>query len=225
MSSEQDEFSCRSDGVRIYKKEHVIVAPPFKSELEYIYGTFQRTSDGSLIMKYSKDQALFMWGFIPWFSHFSSYWVKWPAYINGEAKGAMPNAGSGDVESMYNSYLTMSRNYQNPLDAWKWLCRVADLGYAKAQAEVAYWHHSNAWRHVKPKRLSWLEKAGVQQNNKIAYLWYSLAANGRIHELQTRDKLFSGVFSNEEISEAKEMITNWAPGQCEHDLLSENASK
>ena len=222
LSSEQDEFSCTSDGVRIYKKDDLVVAPPFKSQFEYIYGTFLRASDDTLMMKYSHDSAFLMWGFIPWVSDFSSHWVKWPPRKYGGAKGVLASDKTSSGETMYKNYLSISMKYQSPSAAWRWLCRAADLGYSKAQSEVAYWHHSNAWKYVKPKRLSWLKEAGIRQNNKISYLWYTLAASDDDHDLQTRDKLFSGIFSTDDISVAKEMIDNWNVGQCENYLVFDN---
>jgi hypothetical protein len=125
----------------------------------------------------------------------------------------------GDAKLMYRAYRGMSYEYIDPVSAWKWLCKAADMGYENAQLEVAYWHRENSWKIAKPHRREWIREAGIQADDRIAYLWYTLAAKGDDKRLQIRDYLFSEPFSGEtlsgkEIAEAKDMVSNWKPGQC-----------
>lgn len=124
----------------------------------------------------------------------------------------------GDAKAMYGVYLGMSYEYIEPVTAWKWLCKAADLGYENAQIEVAYWHRESNWKNANPLRRTWMRKAGIQADDRIAYLWYTLAAKGNDKRLHIRDYLFSETLSEKEIAEAKDMVSNWKPGQCERSL-------
>jgi len=115
---------------------------------------------------------------------------------------------------MYRAYRGMSYEYIDPVSAWKWLCKAADMGYENAQLEVAYWHRENSWKIAKPHRREWIREAGIQADDRIAYLWYTLAAKGDDKRLQIRDYLFSETLYEKEIAEAKDMVRNWKPGQC-----------
>ena len=120
----------------------------------------------------------------------------------------------GDAKAMYRVYLGMSYEYIEPIAAWEWLCKAADQGYENAQIEVAYWHRESNWKNAKPLRSAWMRKAGIQADDRIAYLWYTLAAKGDDERLLIRNYLFSETLSEKEIEEAKDMVSNWKPGQC-----------
>ena len=120
----------------------------------------------------------------------------------------------GDPDAMYQLFLTMRDEYIEPVAAWEWLCKAADLGYENAQLEVAYWHRESNWEFARTVRIAWMCKAGIQADDRIAYLWYTLAAKGDEKILKIRDDLFSATLSGKEIAEAKDMVSNWRPGQC-----------
>jgi hypothetical protein len=84
----------------------------------------------------------------------------------------------GDAKAMYRVYLGMSYEYIEPVAAWEWLCGAANLGYENAQIEVAYWHRESNWEHARPERIEWLRKAKIRADDRIAYVWYTLAAKG-----------------------------------------------
>ena len=132
-----------------------------------------------------------------------------------EMQEMQERASQGDPDAQYNVFLFMKDEYTEPAVAWEWLCKAADQGYKKAQEEVGYWHNKTNWERARPlfERL-WLRKAGIQADNRVAYMWYNIAANGDPDRLRTISDLFSGKLTEEEIAEADDMIRNWKPGQC-----------
>jgi TPR repeat protein len=128
-------------------------------------------------------------------------------------------AEDGNIKAIYRVYIGMRDEYIEPVSAWEWLCKAADLGYENAQIEVAYWHRESNWEFLRPDRIGWLRKANIRADDRIAYLWYTLAAKGDDKRLRIRDNLFSETLSEKEIAEAKDMVSNWKPGQCQSDLM------
>lgn len=130
-------------------------------------------------------------------------------------KTFLDKASQGNPDAQYNVFLIMKDEYTEPAVAWEWLCKAADQGYKKAQEEVGYWHNKTNWERTRPlfERL-WLRKAGIHADNRVAYMWYNIAANGDPDRLRTISDLFSGKLTEEEIAEADDMIRNWKPGQC-----------
>ena len=124
------------------------------------------------------------------------------------------SAELGEPDSQYEVFLLMRNAYIEPVSAWEWLCKAADLGYENAQIEVAYWHRESNWKFAQPDRIEWLHKANIRADDRIAYLWYTLASNGDDKRLRIRNNLFSETLSKKEIAEAKDMVRNWKPGQC-----------
>ena len=118
------------------------------------------------------------------------------------------------AEEMYRIYLGLSYQYIEPVAAWESLCKAADEGYEKAQIEVAYWHRESNWEFARPNRVEWLRKAEIRADDRISYLWYTLAAKGDDKRLSIRDNLFSETLSENEMAEAKDMVNKWKPGQC-----------
>jgi len=126
----------------------------------------------------------------------------------------LESAETGEPESQYEVFLSMRNAYIEPVSAWKWLCKAADLGYENAQIEVAYWHRESNWEFAQSDRIEWLHKANIRADDRIAYLWYTLASNGDDKRLRIRNNLFSETLSKKEIAEAKDLVRNWKPGQC-----------
>lgn len=123
-------------------------------------------------------------------------------------------ASQGSRYIQYDVFLFMRDRHIEPVVAWGWLCKAADQGYKKAQVEVGYWHYELNWEHSQPGHIEWLRKAGIQADNRVAYMWYTIAANGDSDRLRTINNLFSGKLTKEEIAEANDMVRNWKPGQC-----------
>jgi len=128
-------------------------------------------------------------------------------------------AEEGDAKAMYRVYRGMSDEHIEPVAAWGWLCKAADRGYENAQIEVAYWHRESNWGYARLDRVEWLRKAKIRADDRIAYLWYTLAAKGDDKRLRIRDNQFSETLSEKEIVEAKDMVSNWEPGQCQSGLM------
>ena len=80
LSSEGPDYKCTDNGVRISWRDNLVIAPPFVSLADYESGTFQRATDGALIMKRDQSHVVLMWGFIPWLTDIRAEWVRWPPY-------------------------------------------------------------------------------------------------------------------------------------------------
>ena len=143
-------------------------------------------------------------------------------YINwepGKCQTDLHNTEKNKPAYMYRKYKYIYRNWGDPIIAWKWLCKSADHGYGKAQIEVAYWYRESNWKYADVARLAWIQKAVLHADDRIAYLWYTRAAKGKVSKLEIRDILFQPILSDSELAEADEMVSNWKPGQCEQALL------
>ena len=82
-----------------------------------------------------------------------------------------------------------------------YLCRAADQGHPNAQIEVG--------RHFAQGNY------GIQKDFRRAYVWYSLASNSGF---DTHLKLLVQDMTPKQINDAKRMLADWKPGQCEEDL-------
>jgi TPR repeat protein len=101
-----------------------------------------------------------------------------------------------------------------PAAAWRLLCKAANQGYKEAQIEIGYWHNESSWERAQSDRIAWLKNAGIDADNRVAYMWYTLAAKGDLDRLRIINNMFSGELTEEEAAKAKDMARNWKPGQC-----------
>jgi len=111
---------------------------------------------------------------------------------------------------------------QTTSDAWKWLCMIANSGHGEAQRSVGNWHRTLIWQSG-TERLGWLrDEVGIQPDNRVAYMWYTLAdANGNLSALSQREVFLEAGMTPEKIGQAEQMIRDWKPGDCpnaEHRL-------
>ena len=115
------------------------------------------------------------------------------------------NASKGDADAQ----LSLFRNVisQDTNRALGWLCRSADLGNQEARSIVAKIYEYGGY--------IWIRKGHIQQNYKLAYVWHALSGLYDEEDLQ----FFADRHLNSaELSEAKNMLREWQPGQCEKDL-------
>jgi hypothetical protein len=61
----------------------------------------------------------------------------------------------------------------------------------------------------------WIRKGDIQQNYKLAYVWYALPG---IYDEEDLQFFADRHLNSEELSEAKSLLREWQPGQCEKDL-------
>ena len=127
-------------------------------------------------------------------------------------------AEKGNYIATYKRYQRLRSRSETALAAWRWLCSAANAGYPKAQAEVGHWHTSTSWdtwRGRNEEGLSLLRRVGVQSDNRIAYMWYTLAASSGGASMQhAREYYFVGLLTNAEKSQAEQMAKDWKPGDC-----------
>ena len=135
-------------------------------------------------------------------------------------------ADRGNSKAAYELYehlLRVSRRLYDKLvpgtgsTAWRWLCRAADSGFTKGQSLVARWHRTDlspspGWE----REEEFAREAGIRPDNRVAYLWYTLAArNGDDHAQNLRDWLVHAVdMTADEIAQAEQWARDWKPGEC-----------
>lgn len=108
-----------------------------------------------------------------------------------------------EVRKEYRQYTSRSLNDSSRL---QWLCRAADHGHPNAQADVGS---------------IIFENENIDKRDLVrAYVWYSLAAQSTClnYSLQL-EKIVHGMTA-EQTDMAKQLLNNWAPGQCEKDLIN-----
>jgi len=96
---------------------------------------------------------------------------------------------------------------QDTNQALGWLCKSADLGNQEARSIMAKTYEYGGY--------IWIRKGDIQQNYKLAYVWHALSGLYDEEDLQ----FFADRHLNSaELSEAKNLLRVWRPGQCEKDL-------
>ncbi len=128
----------------------------------------------------------------------------------------------GNTNAAFVIYLQLSSERRTTSDAWKWLCMIANSGHGEAQRTLGNWHRTLTWQSG-TERLEWLrDEVGIQPDNRIAYMWYTLAgANGNLSALSQRKVFLEAGMTPEEIGQAEQMVRDWKPGDCpsaEHRL-------
>ncbi len=110
-------------------------------------------------------------------------------------------AEGGDAEAQLQLYHAHAAEPSSLV----WLCRSADQNHPYAQAELGRIYHMGLF--WKSNDLRW------------AYVWYGLAIKNKPgswgHEYLT---VKSGL-SPEQLRDAEAMLVDWAPGQCERELV------
>jgi hypothetical protein len=97
--------------------------------------------------------------------------------------------------------------YQNPKESLRWLCKSADQGNQDASHILGSIYSRDGF--------DWIDRNFVRQDDQLAYMWYSLSGQMDGELLHS----FAGRHLNSvELSEAKSLLREWTPGQCERDL-------
>jgi len=113
------------------------------------------------------------------------------------------NKGNSDAQlKLFKEVLSQDTNR-----ALGWLCKSADLGNQEARSIMAKIYQYGGY--------TWIKKGVVQQDYKLSYLWHALSGLYDQEDLQFfADRLLNSA----ELSEAKNLLREWTPGQCERDL-------
>lgn len=133
-------------------------------------------------------------------------------------------AKSGDAGSAYEIYEITVLMPGHASDSRNWLCKAANEGYVEAQMELGYRHQSVVWKTSVDKiRMQNLREAGFNPDDRIAYMWYTLAAasaetNGlagdRTAAILEFRRYVTKDMADKEIAESKRLVREWKPGQC-----------
>ena len=107
-----------------------------------------------------------------------------------------------ETERAFHTYESITIENGPGTEALKWLCKAANAGHAKA------------WRNLGHAHRSWSEnKLGIQENNRVAFMWYRLATVGGAN-IGNYVRLLAREMTTAEISAAEQMARDWKPGQC-----------
>ncbi len=127
-------------------------------------------------------------------------------------------AKSGDAGIAYETYEVTVMIPGHASDSRKWLCKAANEGHVEAQMELGYRHRSAVWKTSLADniRMQNLREAGFNPDDRIAYMWYTLAAaSAETNDLALKRRRYvMKDMADKEIAEAKRMIQAWKPGQC-----------
>jgi hypothetical protein len=117
------------------------------------------------------------------------------------------NAGAKQGNADAQLALFKSMRYENPKEALRWLCRSADQGNQYASHILGSIYSREGF--------SWIDRSLVRRDYQLAYMWYSFGGQMDGEMLHS----FAGRHLNAaELSEAENLLREWAPGQCERDL-------
>ena len=148
-----------------------------------------------------------------------------------EESGLRLEAEAGNAIAQWKAYKVLG----NTSEGYKWLCRAADHGYTAAQSELGF--------------LYALGPNGFTQDYTKAFVWYRLAASGRLKKdvdkaLNLRKKRadcrnvdaqvcyiaqqtawLMGILKDQGIARAEQLLQQWQPGQCERELVTAKSDK
>jgi len=114
------------------------------------------------------------------------------------------NKGSTDAQLKLFEGLRAS----NPTEALRWLCYSADLGNQEARKVLAEIYEYGGY--------VWIKEGIIEPNYKLAYVWQGLS--GQIYPGQQHFYFADRYLTTAELSEAKKMLEDWQPGNCEREL-------
>ena len=114
-------------------------------------------------------------------------------------------ANKGNSDAQLKLFKEMRAAY--PEEALRWLCQSADQGNQNARHILGsiYEHDEHIW----------VDRYFVRQDYQLAYMWYSL---GGQMDGEMLNSFADRHLNSEELSEAKNLLREWTPGQCERDL-------
>jgi len=114
-------------------------------------------------------------------------------------------ANKGNTDAQLNLFKEIRRQDTNR--AFGWLCKSADLGNQEAREILAEIYENGGH--------PWIKTGIVKRNDKLAYVWYALSGKFDKELLQS----FADIFlTSEQQLEAKTMLEDWQPGNCEREL-------
>jgi hypothetical protein len=114
-------------------------------------------------------------------------------------------ANKGNSDAQLKLFNEMRTAY--PEEALRWLCQSADLGNQEARFIMAKTYENGGYTGIR--------KGDIQQSYKLAYVWHALSGLYDEEDLQFfADRHLTAT----ELSEAKKLLREWRPGQCEKDL-------
>lgn len=132
------------------------------------------------------------------------------ASLDSHKVSGNPNAAWGLFKDLYPS-----SRVEEEVVAWKALCMAAAMNHPAAQSEVGYWHRTDVWENLMDGRAVSLRTADFKPDNRLAYMWYTLAAeNGDSDAVRHREYVISADMTPRQIMEAEQMARNWKPGDC-----------
>ena len=159
-------------------------------------------------------QLILLTGFLSgcWTAHYTIEKDRFTEKEIEEAEKATPElvkleleANKGNADAQLKLFKEMRAAY--PTEALRWLCKSADQGNQDARHILGsiYEHDEHIW----------VDRYFVRQDYQLAYMWYSL---GGQMDGEMLNSFADRHLNSEELSEAKNLLREWTPGQCERDL-------
>ena len=147
-----------------------------------------------------------------WTAHYTSEKDSFTEEEIEKAEKATPElvkleleANKGNADAQLKLFKEIRAIY--PKEALRWLCKSADLGNQEARFIMAKTYENGGYTGIR--------KGDIQQSYKLAYVWHALSGLYDEEDLQFfADRHLTAT----ELSEAKKLLREWRPGQCEKDL-------
>lgn len=98
----------------------------------------------------------------------------------------------------------------NPTEALRWLCYSADLGNQEARKILAEIYEYGGY--------IWIKEGIIERNYILAYVWRGLSGQYYPGHQQFYFVSTGQYLTTAELSEAKKMLEDWQPGNCEREL-------
>jgi TPR repeat protein len=98
--------------------------------------------------------------------------------------------------------------------AWGLLCSEANKGYVSAQIELAQLHSTSKWHGRSADEKAWLSQAGIQPDDRIAYMWHALARSRGHAEGAHAIEALESRLDQRQLAEARGLVNTWMSGDC-----------
>jgi hypothetical protein len=124
--------------------------------------------------------------------------------------GADRLAKDVDAKDAFALFYLLDLSGGHEQGALRWLCRAANERQFSAMQLLARWHDTRETLFY--KRRIWLQKAGVEPDDAVAFMWGSLMTEGypASHQaISTNERI-----SSADMARGEQLAKDWRPGDC-----------
>ena len=134
--------------------------------------------------------------------------------LSGNSAPLLALARAGDGTAAYALYEQLSQQPAAMENAWRWLCAAAAGGNPEARSELGHWQRTSVWEHSGDDRLDAVRNLGIEPDDRVAYVWYTLAAAAGDPRAESLRGYVADDMTVDQVREAEEMAGDWQPEDC-----------